>query len=192
MMLSKEHHARLAATPVSDISDAMERLGFQRTVITGFKASVPGQASIVGPAFTIRQVRKHYPAKPADKLTRHDEVSKVLANAGDFVVVDAAGRTDIASWGGHHSERCHTRGVSGVLINGATRDIAEIRRMGFPIFHLGVSPISSRWDQETADINGTVTVGGVQIRGGDVLVGDEDGLIVIAPEQLDRVIAELR
>ena len=57
---------------------------------------------------------------------------------------------------------------------------------------LATSPVASRWDQETAEIGGTVVVGGVQIRPGDVLVGDEDGLIVIAPGQLASILAELR
>jgi 4-hydroxy-4-methyl-2-oxoglutarate aldolase len=192
MAISKEQRTRLSSVAVSDISDAMERLGFRRTVISGFRCSIGERRSVVGPALTVRQVPKHSPAVASDRLTRHGEVSKSIAQEGDFVVVDAAARTDVASWGGHHSERCHDRGVAGVLINGSTRDIAEIRRMSFPIFHLGTSPISSRWDQETAEINGTVSIGGVQIRGGDIIVGDEDGLIVVAIEQLDAVLGALK
>lgn len=192
MTISNEQRMRLTSVAVSDISDAMERLGLRRTVISGFRCSIGERRSVAGPALTVRQIPKHYPAVASDRLTRHGEVSKTIAQEGDFVVVDAAARTDVASWGGHHSERCHGRGVAGVLINGATRDIAEIRRMDFPIFHLGTSPISSRWDQETAEVNGTVTIAGVQIRGGDIVVGDEDGLIVIAVEQLDAVISALK
>lgn len=192
MILDQSKRSRLSAAGTSSISDAMERLGQPRSVITGFRCSVEGAAAIVGNAFTIRQVPKHHPATPEQRLVRHDEISRNLAQPGDFVVVDAGGRTDISGWGENHSARCHSRGVSGALIYGATRDAAGIRRIGFPVFHLGTSPVASRWDQETAEIGGSVVIGGVQIRAGDVLVGDEDGLIVLAPLQLGPILAELR
>ncbi len=192
MTLDANKRSRLSVAGTSGISDAMERLGQPRAVLTGFRCSVDGAAAIVGTAFTIRQIPKHDPATHDQRLVRHGEVSRDLAQPGDFVVVDAGGRTDIAGWGENHSARCQARGVSGALINGATRDVAGIRRLGFPVFHLGASPVASRWDQETAEIGGPVVVGGVQIRAGDVLVGDEDGLIIIAPGQLAAILAELR
>jgi 4-hydroxy-4-methyl-2-oxoglutarate aldolase len=183
--------ARFAAAGASGTSDAMERLGLPRTVITGFQCSAIGGETVVGKALTIRQVPKHYPSQAGARLVRHGELSAELAQKGDFVVVDAGGRIDIAGWGENHSMRCHERGVSGVLVNGGTRDIASIRRLGFPVFHLGASPVASRWDQETAEINGVVVVAGVQIKPGDLLVADEDGLIVIAPELVPQILQEI-
>ncbi len=192
MTLDASVRSRLAAAGTSGVSDAMERLGLSRTVITGFRCSTQDAPAVVGSAFTIRQLPKHSPARKDQRLVRHGEVSSDLAQPGDFVVVDAGGRLDIAGWGENHSQRCHDRGVSGVLVNGSTRDIAGIRKIGFPVFHLGTSPVASRWDQETAEMNGAVMVGGAQIKAGDVLVGDDDGLIVIAPEHLAEILGELR
>lgn len=191
MTLETHDRTRLAAAGTSNLSDAMERLALPRSIITGFRCTVEGAAAVVGTAFTIRQVPKHAPTTHDQRLVRHGEVSRELAQPGDFVVIDAAGRTDIAGWGENHSARCQARGVSAALVNGATRDIAAIRRMRFPVFHLGASPIASRWDQETAEIGGPVIVGSVQIRAGDMLVGDEDGLVVIAPVHLPQILAEL-
>jgi 4-hydroxy-4-methyl-2-oxoglutarate aldolase len=192
MSLDEKSRARLIEARPCNISDAMERLNMPRTVIVGFASSRPENAVTVGTALTVRQVPKHYPAVHGQRLTRHGEVSRELAQAGDFVVVDAGGRLDVAAWGGHHAARCQSRGVAGVLINGSTRDSDEIRAMGFHAYFLGTSPISSQWDQETAELNGTVTVGGVQIRSGDILVADGDGVVVIAPDQLPAILAELR
>lgn len=192
MTLDASNRSRLSAAGTSGLSDAMERLGLPRAVITGFRCSVEDGAAVIGTAFTIRQLPKHAPATHGQRLVRHGEISRDLAQPGDFVVVDAGGRVDIAGWGENHAARCQARGVSAALINGATRDLAAIRRLAFPVFHLGASPVASRWDQETAEIGGPVVVGGVQIRPGDVLVGDEDGLIVIAPAQLAPILAELR
>lgn len=192
MTLEMNDRSRLAAAGTSGLSDAMERLALPRSVLTGFRCTLEGAAPVVGTAFTIRQVPKHPPATHDQRLVRHGEVSRDLSRPGDFVVIDAGGRTDIAGWGENHSARCQSRGVSAALVNGATRDIAAIRKLGFPVFHLGASPVASRWDQETAEIGGPVVVGPVQIRPGDVLVGDEDGLVVIAPSHLSQVLGELR
>ena len=192
MAIAQTQITRLSAAGTSGVSDAMERLGLPRTAITGFSLSTPDAPAVVGTAFTVRQVPKHFPATHGERLVRHGEVSAELSQPGDFVVIDAGGRLDIAGWGGNHTRRCQDRGISAVLVNGATRDIAEIRRIGLPLFHLGLSPVASRWDQETAEIGGAVVVGGVQIRAGDVLVGDADGLILIAPGQLAMVMEELR
>lgn len=192
MTLGDSERARLSQARPCGISDAMERLGMPRTVLTGFSGTRGQEEAVVGTALTIRQVPKHYPATHDQRVTRHKEISTTLAQAGDFVVVDAGGRVDVAAWGGNHSMRCHERGVAGVLINGATRDSEEIRRLGFPAFYLGTSPVASQWTQETAEINGVVAFGGVQIRPGDIIVGDGDGLVVIAPEQLPAILAELK
>ena len=190
MILSGDQKRLLAAARTSGVSDAMEAIGFRRSVIVGFSCTTTGEP-VIGVAFTIRQVPKHSPSRATERLSRHGEVSRVLAKEGDFVILDAAGRTDIAGWGEHHSDRCQARGVSGVLVNGSIRDSAAIRRLGFPAFHLGTSPISSKWDQETAELNGSVTVAGVHIKAGDVVIGDEDGLVVVAVDQLDSVLEKL-
>jgi 4-hydroxy-4-methyl-2-oxoglutarate aldolase len=191
LTLTIEQKALLCKARPSGVSDAMEAIGLRRSVIVGFRCTT-GSDPVVGVAFTIRQVPKHSPATADQRLCRHGEVSRALAKEGDFVVLDAGGRTDVAGWGGHHSERCNSRGVSGVLVNGSIRDFAEIKEMGFPAFHLGTSPISSKWDQETAEFHGSVSVGGVHIKSGDVIVGDEDGLVVIAVDQLDVVLERIR
>jgi regulator of RNase E activity RraA len=191
MALTSDQKVLLSKARTSGVSDVMEAIGFRRSVIVGFRCTTGGEP-VIGAAFTIRQVPKHSPATADQRLCRHGEVSRGLAKEGDFVILDAGGRTDVAGWGGHHSERCHSRGVSGVLVNGSIRDFAEIKDMGFAAFHLGTSPISSKWDQETAEFNGSVNVGGVHIKAGDIIVGDEDGLVVIAVEQLDQVIEKLR
>lgn len=190
MTASAEEMARLAAVGTSGVSDAMERLGLPRSVLTGFCRIAPG--TVAGRALTVRQVPKRQTAARDARLVRHGEIGTSLAQPGDFVVVDAGGRRDIAAWGHNHAARCQARGVAGILVNGAVRDTADLGRLGLPVFHLGSSPVASRWDQETAEIGGTVVVAGVQIRQGDVILGDEDGLIVLVPEQLASVIGELR
>lgn len=192
MALDTDIREGFRAAGAAAVSDAMERLSLPRSVVSGFTFIGAEGAVSVGSALTIRQVPKHYPARHEQRLVRHGEIGTALAKPDDFVVVDAGGRCDIAGWGANHATRCQARGVSGVLVNGAVRDISHIRRLGLPSFCLGASPVASRWDQETVEFNGPVVIAGVQIRSGDIIVGDEDGLVVIAPEQAAAILAELR
>lgn len=188
--MDEAERKRLSRAGSSGVSDAMERLDLPRAVLTGFNLTA-AEAVVAGPAFTLRQVPKHPSTPRGERLVRHGEVAE-RASPGDVAVIDAGGRRDIAAWGQNHSTRCQARGLAGALIHGATRDTAGIRRLGFAVFHLGASPVASRWDMETAEIGGAVVVAGVTIRAGDILVGDGDGLVVIARDTLPAVLAELR
>jgi regulator of RNase E activity RraA len=122
-------------------------------------------------------------------LTKHITVSRDLAQAGDVVVIDTGGITDVATWGELHSARCLRRGVVGMITNGATRDAELIRKMNFPVFCQALSPIKSQWDIETQSINEPVVLNAVQIRTGDIIVADETGIIVVPANQARQVAA---
>ena len=173
-----------------NVSDAMETLGLRRAVITGYKVIAPEGTAIAGPAFTVRQYRKHGSDDRERNLTKHIEVSRDLAQPGDVVVIDTGGMTDVATWGELHSARCSRRGVAGLITNGATRDAELIRKMRFPVFCQAFSPIKSLWDVETNGINEPVLLNSVQIRPGDIVVADETGIIVV-PLNRAREVAEL-
>lgn len=171
------------------ISDAMEGMGLPRTVLHGFTyLGTPG-AKMVGTAFTVRQAPKHVTEKRTTSLVKHAQVSGELAEPGDVVVVDAGGRTDTGTWGENHCMRAGARGVSGAVINGATRDAHEIRGLDFPVFCRGFSPVKSLWDLETVGLREPVTIAGVQVRQGDIVFADETGIIVVPPEMKDDIIA---
>ncbi len=174
------------------ISDAMEGLGLPRTVLHGYiYLGTPG-AKMVGPAFTLRQAPKNPTASHTDSLVSHAKVSKELAAPGEVVVIDAGGRTDAGTWGENHCMRAGSRGVAGAVINGATRDAHEIRSLDFPVFCRGFSPVKSLWDLETVSMREPVTLGTVQIRQGDIVFGDETGIIVIPPEKKDLILEHAR
>jgi 4-hydroxy-4-methyl-2-oxoglutarate aldolase len=175
-----------------NICDAMELLGLRRSVIHGFTFIGPPGSIVVGPALTVRQIPKHGSASKSLKLVRHDEISRKLAQEGDVVVIDVGGMRDVCSWGEIHSLRCQKRGVGGLVIDGCIRDVEAIRKMGFPVFCRGFSPVKSHWDLETLSLNQTVMIGGIQVRPGDILFGDETGILVIPPEREQEVLSKAR
>ena len=175
-----------------NICDAMESLGLRRSVIHGFTFIAPPESIMVGPALTVRQIPKHGSAQKTTKLVRHDEISRQIAQEGDVVVIDVGGIRDVCSWGEIHSLRCQKRGVAGLVIDGSIRDVEAIRKMGFPVFCRGFSPVKSQWDLETLSLNQPVIIGGIQVRPGDILFGDETGILVIPPDRGQEVLSKAR
>lgn len=186
-------YAEVARLGTGPVSDAMEQLGLPRAVLTGWRYINQDQtAAIVGPAFTLRQAAKGRAVPHDEDRMRQGQVAAELAQAGDVIVIDVGGRTDICTWGENHSQRAQSRGIAGLVVHGAVRDSAWIEHLGFPVLCRGVSPVASRWDLESVAVNEPVTIGGVLIRPGDLIYGDADGVLVIAAEQIDAVLERAR
>jgi len=108
------------------------------------------------------------------------------------IVIDVGGIREVCSWGEIHSLKCQMRGVAGLIIDGCVRDVEGIRKIGFPVFCLGFSPVKSLWDLETLSFNEPVVIGGVQVRPGDILFGDETSIVVIPAEPEQDVLLKAR
>ena len=179
MPLTDQERADLEAMSSGQISDAMEALNMRRSVISGFTMLAPHGSKIVGTAVTLRQMPKNAGDARETRLTRHQELSRKIAQKGDVVVVDNGGRLDTATWGEFHGYACKQNGVAGAVIDGATRDGPEIRNSGFPTFVRGMTPVTSKWDLKTASINEPVMLGPIQVNPGDIVFADETGIVVI-------------
>lgn len=138
---------------------------------------------LVGAALTVRLS----PGDLQDPLAALD-----IAQPGDVIVVDAGGETETSVWGGLMGALCKLRGVTGAVIEGAGRDVDELRDIEFLLFSRAVTPrgthtmFSGRKDN--VRLNVPVTCGGVVVHPGDVLVGDEIGVTVIPQADLERVL----
>ncbi len=173
-----------------NLSDAMEMLGFRRSVILGMTMVAQPGAVMVGRALTVRQMPKHS-TEPSDTgLVRHAEVSTTIAQKDQVVVIDCNGDRSSASWGEIHSVKCVLRGVAGAVIDGATRDAQLIRETGFPMFCAAFTPVKSRWDLETAAIGEPIGIRGVQVRPDDIVFGDESGIIVVPKDHAAEILAK--
>ena len=111
------------------------------------------------------------------------------ADEGEVVVIDADGCVDEAVWGDLLSAYATKRGVEGVVTNGAIRDVSGIRDLGFPAFARELTPRGPTGSGEEAERNVPVTVGGASIQPGDILVGDETGIVVIERDAAEDVLA---
>ncbi len=134
---------------------------------------------MVGTAFTIK-------TKVVDNLMVHKALD--LAKPGDILVIDAEGDTQHAIIGEIMVREAIACKLAGFLINGAIRDSAELRELDFPVFAKGVTP-RGPFKDGPGEINVPISCGGVVINPGDIIVGDNDG-VVIVPSQYAQEISE--
>jgi 3-hexulose-6-phosphate synthase/6-phospho-3-hexuloisomerase len=162
-----------ARVSTPNLSDAMQRKG----AMHGLEAHLPTPNSkLVGPAVTV-VTRDGDWAKPVEAIDR--------AGPGDVIVVDAGSGTT-AIWGELASWSAHGRGVAGVVIDGAVRDLDSILELGFPVFSRYVSPNAGE-PKGHGEIGVEVLVGGQRVRPGDWLVGDASGLVVVPRERAAEI-----
>ena len=107
---------------------------------------------------------------------------------GEVMMVAAKGTERAALWGELLSTAARYRGARGVIIDGVARDIKLIREMGFPVFALGVNPISSKGRVIAVDYACPVEISGVMVHPGDLVVADIDGVVVVPKDLIDEVI----
>lgn len=109
------------------------------------------------------------------------------ARPGEIIVVDAGGVEDIAVWGGMMTEEAHARKIGGAVVWGAIRDVRDIRDIGFNMFTRAVIPRGPHHGFGGI-VDGPISAGGVPVRPGDVVLGDEDGVTVVPLEIADMVL----
>ncbi len=155
-----------------NVTDAQHKKGAMKGIHPRIKHGV----KMVGRALTVHTVNGDW-AKPVEAIDR--------AKKGDVIVVDAC-RGDIAVWGELASWSCKTKGVSGVVIDGAARDIDSIIEMEFPCFSRHVSSNAGE-PKGYGGIGHEIVCGGVTVRTGDWVIGDESGVVVVPQEHAVEV-----
>ncbi|HWR38289.1 MAG TPA: RraA family protein [Patescibacteria group bacterium] len=174
---SKEVIAAFAGLPVANIADMMNRMFCIHEKIRPVN-SVP----LLGPAFTVK-------VRPGDNLLLHKALD--LALPGDILVVDAQGDMTNSIMGELMILWAIKRGLGGFVIDGAIRDIGTLKTMNIPIYAAGITP-AGPYKDGPGEINGAIACGGVVVHPGDIIVGDEDGLVVINPEDAPELLKKTR
>ncbi len=161
----------LAKTSAADVTEALHNAG----AMEGIPAVVPG-ARMAGRVLTVWTYPGDW-AKPVEAID--------VAQPGDVIVIDAGGEPP-AIWGEKATMSCLQRGISGVVIDGAIRDVANIREMKFPAFASLITPVAGE-PKGQGQIDVPIRVGGQYVRTGDWVIGDDDGVVVIPQERVVEV-----
>lgn len=172
---SKELVEKFRTIPTAIVSDNMHRIFAGGTGLRPFH----GDAVLCGSALTVR-------TRPGDNLMVHKALD--IARPGDVIVVDASGDLTNAIIGEIMLNYAITRGVAGFVIDGAVRDSGAIAKSGLPVYARGVTH-RGPYKDGPGEVGVPVTVGGMVVSSGDIVLGDEDGVLAVPQSHAEEILA---
>ena len=179
----------LAGVTTATISMQLLKRGIAACFLRGVAALAPGPR-LVGPAYTLRYVPMREDLAPLAHLGDEDNAARRAIEEcppGAVLICDARGVADSGTIGDILLLRLARRGVAGVVTDGGVRDVAACREVGLPVFCSGPAAPASPSAHVPADLEVPIACGGVAVLPGDVVVGDEDGVVVIPAALADEV-----
>ena len=176
--LSEQTLAAWHDVPTTIISDELNRFNAMASAI----APVAPGSAFVGEALTVRVIA-------GDNAALHYAVARAWPGAA--IIVDAGGYTDTAVWGGILHRAATRQGVVAVVIDGSVRDVAELRASTVPAYCRGAVPAGPHkgWG---GTVNGLIQCGGCPVTPGDLVRGDDDGVVVVPRPLLDDLLPRCR
>lgn len=163
--------------PVANIGDCMNRLACVHQDIRPVN-----KTKLLGTAFTVK-------VPQGDNLMFHKAMD--MARPGDVIVIDADGGTNRAIFGDLMINYCKVRGLAGVIVDGCIRDYDSLSEIDFSVYARGTSP-NGPYKYGPGEINTVISFGGQVVRPGDIIIGDEDGIIVIKPEEAQELLEKVK
>ena len=178
-----EYRKRLETLSTTNLSDAMDSVGV-------FGAAIGIRPMFKAPRVVGRAVTIKITAAGEKKSSAHLGVEAIAeADSGDVIVISNHGDDRNNCWGEVLSCAAKVKGVGGVVVDGAARDIDICEEMGFPVFARAAVPITARGRIMQEAYNVTVRMGDVQVSPGDIVVADVNGVVFIPVSKLADVVA---
>lgn len=177
-MLTQAELTEFGRLPTGNVADANGKTG---NMDAGIKP-IDRKMKVVGPAFTVK-------CFPRDNLILHEAI--YAAQKGSVIVIDQGGFVEAGSMGEIMTIACMERGIAGVILDGGCRDANEIAKLGFPFFCRGFNPGGTAKDS-WGKLNVAVQCGGVVVHPGDYIIGDVDGVVVVAHSDIHRVLEKAK
>ena len=176
---------RFAVIPTSTLSDVLDSLGLQG-VLTGIHAVAPDM-KVVGPAVTVKEVSGSLGSYPLEDFRVGDMIQE--AGRGDVLVVDNGGEC-LSTCGFLASFSSKVKGIAGIVVDGGVRDVQRISEIGFPVFTRHIVPLSGKRRIKIESFNTTISIENVRIEPGDIIVGDDTGVVVVPAKRSKEILQE--
>lgn len=181
-LFDEEYRSRMLKLSTANLSDALDKVGLRGAV--GGIRPMYACPRIVGRAVTVKIM-----AAGMLKSEHHLGVHAIdTASSGDIIIIDNHGDTENNCWGEILSMGAKMKGVSGVVVDGAARDIDMCEEFEFPVYARGTVPITARGRIMQESVNEVIRIGNVQVRPGDIVMADINGVVIIPVEKLDEVL----
>ncbi|MCI6956937.1 MAG: RraA family protein [Candidatus Faecousia sp.] len=181
----QKYRARFEKLSSTNLSDAMDALGF-RGYTFGIRPMQEKWRKVVGPAVTMRMTA----AGQTPQKTHLGMNAISAARPGDVIVIENGGRMDSSCWGGVLANSAKTKGLTATLVDGCVRDLDDCIDCDYPVFARGTVVCTARGRVIEAGTNEIVNFGGVQVRPGDIVLGDSSGVVVVPQERIEEVLAK--
>ncbi|MGA2960858.1 MAG: hypothetical protein ABSD96_04245 [Candidatus Korobacteraceae bacterium] len=179
------YHQRFMKLSTTNISDALDAFGLKGATY-GIRPLWESAGKVVGRAVTVKIA-----AAGLTKSKNHLGVKAIeAAESGDVIVIDNGGRLDTSCWGGILTHGAKMKGVSAVVVDGAIRDLDDCMDAQFPVYARGTVVATARGRIMEEATNVMIQFAGVQVRPGDVVMGDRSGVVIIPQEKQDEVLAK--
>ncbi|MEZ7515842.1 ribonuclease activity regulator RraA [Flavobacterium frigidarium] len=191
--LSIETREKLKNISTPTIATCLFKKGFKNQFIQEVKPLQLGKPTMVGEAYTLRSIPAREDRNPITVFRNTDHPQRVAVEncpAGHVLVIDSRKDARAASGGDILVTRLMVRGVAGIVTDGGFRDSANIAKLAIPAYHSRPSAPTNLTLHEALDINVPIACGDVAVFPGDVLVGDDDGIMVIPAHIVDEVANE--
>ena len=180
-----KYRQRLLRLSTTNIADALDALGLKGATY-GIRPMWEAAGKIAGRAVTLKIT-----AAGLTKSKNHLGVKAIdVGESGDVIVIDNGGRLDTSCWGGILANGAKMKGISAVVVDGAVRDLDDCIDAQFPVYARGTVVATARGRVMEEATNVMVQFAGVQVRPGDVVMGDRSGVVIIPQEKLDEVLAK--
>ena len=183
-VVSETLAARLGRLDTCGVSDALDRLGLDGAVL-GLRP-MWACPRIAGQVITVRLHR----ADPGEHPARHLGTAAIEAGGpGQVIVIEHRDREDAAGWGGILSLAARLKGIEGVIVDGACRDVDDSRDVGFPVYARAATPMTARGRVSEAFMGEPIRVGDLPVHQGDFVIADWSGVVFIQAARAEEVIA---
>jgi 4-hydroxy-4-methyl-2-oxoglutarate aldolase len=171
--------AELAPLYAAVVADVLDGLGYRNQTLPAHLRPLTPAKKISGRVFPAKAVTVHeIPAEPYKlEIAAVDNMVR-----GDVLVVDVGDDRTCGFWGELLTTACLYKGIRGVVMTACTRDMWKIKDLGFPVFGIGYHPADSKGRADIIEIGKPITLGGVNTKQGDYILGDEDGLVIVPSE----------
>jgi regulator of RNase E activity RraA len=180
----------LKSVSTATISTQLLQRGLRNVFLHGVKPVTPHR--MAGPAFTLRYIPAREDIDTLEVFKDYDHPQRKAIEdvpPGHVLVMDCRGQTRAASAGGILGTRLEARRAGGLVTDGSLRDTPELSRLGIPVFAAGASPLTNLVQHHAVDLNVPIGCAEVPVYPGDIMVGDEEGVVCV-PQHLAQEVAE--
>lgn len=181
----KNYRSRFEKLSTTNVSDAMDSMWLHGATY-GIRPMAEKWGKCLGPAVTVKMT-----AAGETKGKHHLGVKAIeFAAKGDIIIIDNGGRLDTSCWGGILANGAKYKGVSAVVIDGACRDLDDCLEVDFPVYARGTVVATARGRVMEENTNVMIQFGGVQVRPGDIVMGDRSGVVIVPQEHIEAVLTK--